>query len=283
MTIRSADLTSNFISQHLALEPEYSYDVGDPVSPKRYPRGPFRKEAFWSRGSGLPDGAPLAAHLQTLIDLLDSRREALRSIRNISKQRFFCGLFGDYEMTAVFEIPAHIIKWCSEVLDVVLDCFPCIDNIDFATAEVGDVEISDDEVAEPAQDQIEADRSFSYLTSAYVGQVAIAWPHQTNDAPSDQLLPRPRAAPAIAVTSDLPESAEALQHLQRVLYLLTIEHNGTIPIDSKLVCLFSTDRGAGSFVRLEIPILRQLAELGSSFRMELYQTLSVLRRLRQFS
>ena len=41
-------------------------------------------------------------------------------LRPISKQRFSCGLFGDYEMGGVFAIPTEIIKWCSEVLDIAL-------------------------------------------------------------------------------------------------------------------------------------------------------------------
>jgi hypothetical protein len=283
LTIKSSVLTSGGVSQHLALEPDYSYDIGDPVSPERYPHGPFRKEAFWRVGSRLPDGAPLAEHLHTLIDLLDSRRKALGSIRAISKQRFLCGLFGDYEMTAVFEIPACVIKWCSEVLDIALDCFPCHDNIDVAPVETSDAEIAVDEAAELAHDRIEPDRSFSYLESARIDQVPVTWPHETNGAPSDQLLPRPCVAPTIAITSDLPESVEAIRHLQRVLYLLRTQHGDAAPPDPKLVCLFSTDRVAGSFLRLEIPILRQLAEIGASFRIGLYQTPSVLRRLRRFS
>lgn len=87
------------------------------------------------------------------------------SIRAISKQRFSCGLFGDYEMTAVFEIPVYVINWCSEVLDIALDCFPCHDTINLASVQARD-EIADNEVAEPAHERIEPDRSFSYLESA---------------------------------------------------------------------------------------------------------------------
>ena len=243
----------------------------------------FGKEAYWRVGSRLPHDAPLAEHLHTLIDLLDSRREALGSIRAMSKQRFSCGLFGDYEMTAVFEIPAYVTRWCSEVLDIALDCFPCHDNIDVAPVETSDAEIDDDEAAEPPHDRMEPDRSFSYLESARVDPVPVTWPHETNGAPKDQLLPRPCVAPTIVVTSDLSESVEAIQHLQRVLYLLRTQHADAALTDPKLVCLFSTERGAGSFVRLEIPILRQLAEIGASFRIGLYQTPSVLRRLHRFS
>ncbi len=283
LTIKSSVLTSGAVSQHLALEPDYSYEIGDPASPNRYPHGPFRKEAFWRVGSRLPDDAPLAEHLHTLIDLLDSWREALGSIRAISKQRLSCGLFGDYEMTAVFEIPAYVIKWCSEVLDIALDCFPCHDNIDVAPVETSDAEIADDEAAEPPHHRIEPDRSFSYLESARIDPVPVTWPHETNGAPNDQLLPRPCVAPTIAVTSDLSESVEAIQHLERVLHLLRTQHADAAPTDPKLVCLFSTERGAGTFVRLELPILRQLAKIGASFRLELYQTPSVLRRLLGFS
>src|SRR5579862_5983010 len=99
LIIKSSVLTTGFVSQLLILEPDKSYDIGDAVNSKLYPDGPFRKEAFWSLKSRLPDSAPLAQHLRTLVEMFDSRLEALRSIRLNSKQMFWCGLFGDYEMS----------------------------------------------------------------------------------------------------------------------------------------------------------------------------------------
>ena len=99
LIIKSSVLTTGFVSQLLILEPDKSYDIRDAVNSKLYPDGPFRKEAFWSLKSRLPDSAPLAQHLRTLVEMFDSRLEALRSIRLNSKQMFWCGLFGDYEMS----------------------------------------------------------------------------------------------------------------------------------------------------------------------------------------
>jgi len=279
LTIRSSVLTSDFISQHLALEPDSSYDIGDPVSPERYPHGPFRKEALWRRASGLPDSASLAEHLQTLVDLLSSRTNALRSMRANSTQSLFCGLFGDYEMTASFEVPAYVVKWCSGILDIVLDCFSGYRSIPADVTEQDNNE-ADDEFGE--RDVIEPDRSLSYLASAG-DAIPLRCPHEINGAPTDQLLPRPSAGSTSVITSDLPETADAVQQVARVIYMIRSQRSVEMPLDPELICLFSTDRVAGSFVRLDIPILQRLAHLGASFRFVVFQSPPALRRLRELS
>jgi len=282
LTITSTALPSAAVSERLGLEPDHSYDIGDPVSPKRYPHGPFREQAFWSRSSGLPDSASLAEHLLTLIGSLEPRRDKLCSIRGNSKARFFCGLFGGSETTANFEIPVYAIKWCSEVLDIVLDCFACHDS-GAEEIEATSAEADDEESHENVNGGPEPDRSFSYLETDRLNPLPLRWPHETNGAESDQLLPRPRAAASLAVVSNLPEDAAAEHHVERLLDLARGRYHGEAPIDPTLVCLLSTDRLAGSFVRLEIPILRQLAQLGAGFRISLFQTPPVLRRRRLLS
>ena len=247
----------------------------------QYPNGPFRKEALWRIQSLLPRSAPLGDHLRSLIDVFDSRRGTLSSIRAESTQRFSCGLFGDYEMVASFEIPADVITWCSEVLEIALDCFPCHSNIVDEEVVAEKDSAPDDELADLLYDRGEPDRSFAYLASATKGPVSLVWPHETNDAPSDQILPRPRDRAAAIVTSDLSEDAEASRQIRRIFNLLQAQYGGAIPSDPEVSCLFTTARAAGSFVSLEVPILRQFAQLGASFRIAVHQTPSALRRLRE--
>ena len=273
LVVKSSNLTSEYISQLLTLEPDKSYDVGDAVGSKLHPDGPFRKEAFWSLQSRLPDSAPLAQHLRNLVEMFDSRLEALRSIRLNSKQMFWCGLFGDYEMSAGFEVPADVIEWCSEVVEIAFDCFPCHSNIVDEEREAGE---------ELLGNRVEEDLAFSYVARSGRDSVSLAWPHETNGAPDDHVLPRPNIVETSTVTSDLPENAEASQHIQRVLDLMGMRHANAIPTDPELSCLFATERAAGSIVRLEVPVLRQLAQLGARFRISLHQCPSVLRRLREF-
>jgi hypothetical protein len=282
LIVKSSVFNSEFVSQLMALEPDYSHNVGDPVSPRLYPNGPFRNEALWRIRSKLPRSAPLAEHMRSLIDVFDSRRGALSSIRDKSTQSFSCGLFGDYELVASFEITTDVIRWCSEVLEIALECFPCHSNTLEKEVEADEDSTVDDDPTDPMYDHQEPDRSFAYLASASKGPVPVAWPHETNDASSEQVLPRPSLASSEIVASDLPEGAEATQHIQRVLYLLQTKYAGVIPMAPELSCLFATERAAGSFVRLEVPILRQFAHLGASFRIGVYQTPSILGRLREF-
>jgi hypothetical protein len=271
LTITSSILTTDAITQRLALQPTRSHDVGDPVDPKRYPDGPFQKQALWVLESTLPRSAPLERHLQSLIGLFESRRAALTLLRAVTMPRFFCGLFGDYETVAVFDIPAGIIGWCSDVLEISLDCYPCFSSIEEAEADALDTE------SEPREDL-----AFSYLASA-IDRPSLGPPHERNNVPSDPLLPRPIASRPIVVASDLPESSEPSQHFHRIFDLLRIRQAGGGASAPELTCLFTTNRAAGSIVRLEIPILAQLAELGAGFRIGVYQTPSALRRLRQLS
>jgi hypothetical protein len=247
LIIKSSVLTSEFVSQLLTLEPDKSYGVGDAVSSKLYPDGPFRREAFWSLKSRLPDSAPLAQHLRNLVEMFDSRLEALRSIRLNSKQMFWCGLFGDSEISAGFEVPADEIEWCSEVVEIAFDCFPCHSNIvDEEQREAGEDLMADDDFADASHDRVEADLAFSYVARAGMDSVSLAGPHETNGAPDDQVLPRPNVVETSTITSDLPESAEASLHIQRVLDLMGRRHANAIPTDPELLCLFATERAAGA-------------------------------------
>jgi hypothetical protein len=268
-------LTSEAISRRLALQPTESYDAGHPVDPRRHPHGPFRKQAFWNLQSQLPYSASLAAHLKRLIGVLDSRREALAALRAVTALRFSCGIFGDNERVAEFDIPADVIGWCSEVLKISLDCYPPSSGIDEEEADTDEAE-TPDTAYEPREDL-----AFSYLASA-ANRPSLESAHERNDARSDQLLPRPTASQRIIIASDLLESSEASQHFHRVFDLLRIRRAGGVVNSPELICLFTTNRGTGSIVWLEIPILAQLTHLQAAFRINVYQTPSALRRLRQF-
>jgi hypothetical protein len=274
LTITSSVLTSDAISQRLALQPTRSYDAGDHVDAKRYPHGPFRKQALWNLTSRLPRTASLAAHLQSLVGVLDSRRAALALLRSVTAPRFYCGLFGDYEMAAGFDIPADVIAWCSDILEISLDCYPPFSTIDEEEADADEADAPD------AAHERREDLAFSYLASA-ADRPPLGSPHERNDAASDQLLPRPTASQQM-IASDLLESSEASQHFHRVLDLLRMRQGGGVATAPELTCLFATNRAAGSIVRIEIPILAQLAQLGAGFRINVYQVPSALVRLRQF-
>ena len=276
LTIVSSVLTSEAISWRLALQPTESYEAGHPVDPRRHPHGPFRKQAFWNLQSQLPYSASLASHLGGLVGVLDSRREALAALRAITAPRFSCGLFvGDNERVAGFDIPADLIGWCSGILEISLDCYPPSSSIDAEEADTDEAE-APDTASEPREDLV-----FSYLASA-ADRPSLEPAHEGNDARSDQLLPRPTDSQRIIIASDLPENSEPSQHFHRVFDLLRIRRAGGVVNSPELICLFTTNRGTGSIVWLEIPILAQLTHLQAAFRINVYQAPSALRRLRQF-
>jgi hypothetical protein len=273
LTILSNELSTALISQLFGLKPYRTYDVGDAVDPKRYPGGPAHKNSLWSIGSDLPESASLDAQLRALTALFDTKREGLLSIRGQSRQRFFCGLFGGNERTSHFEIPHDVIRWCGDFLSIDLDCYSCIDNLD---DEVFD--LSEDSL----DDEPEPDRAFAYLARVQSDELPMVWPHETNKTPSGELLPRPSIRPRSVIASDLPEEAEVSSHIERVVRLARTEKR-SVAKNQKLRCLFSTDRTAGSVITLSSGVLAQLAQLGASFQLNLYQRPPMLRRLRQLS
>jgi hypothetical protein len=221
----------------------------------------------------LPYTASLADHLRSLVSVMDSRREALRLVQADSWTDFSAGLFGERETIASFQIPVEVVKWCSEVLEIALDCYtPYSDETDEAQASVADSRTN------------EPDRAFSYIARAGTQPLSFLSSRETNFAASDELLARTIAAPATVVSSDLPETALASEHLERAISLLRLRHaSAGFEQNLQVVCMFTTERGTGSIVTLELPILQQMAEVGASFRIDVHQAPSVLRRLRQAS
>jgi hypothetical protein len=268
LSITSTTLTSAQVSQTLALDPDSFHDAGEPVDRKRYPHGAKRCNALWSFDSRLPDSASLAKHLRGLIDVFDPRLEALKSLQGLCTQRFFCGLFGDREINATFEVPADVIRWCADTLEIALDCYPPCSPVD---EEIGgsDKDEIDDAPREP-------DRALAYLGAE---PVSLLWLDESSGFLDEQILPRPAMGDIVAI-SDLPETTEALDHLMRVME--GFPNLGASRREKlELSCLFTTERGAGSIVCLNLPILKLMAQVGIRFRIVLYQSPSALRRLQR--
>ena len=64
------------VSSALALAPSEAWNVGD-TDPRR---GRARKNVGWRLDSGLDDKQPLEQHIQSLLTVLSTRREALREL-----------------------------------------------------------------------------------------------------------------------------------------------------------------------------------------------------------
>jgi hypothetical protein len=205
--------------------------------------------------------------------------------------RLLCVLINDGESAATFEIPASVVSWCSELLEVEIMCRPRRSPVDQEQADAPDDDVANLKASDLNRRVVECDRAFAYLVAT--PDPTLSWAHDSGSVSSGKLLPRPSVVAPQLVTSDLPEDAAPSEHLQRVLDLLRKEGAETAPRKFQLTCLYAAERGfaikeellprTGGTVKLEFALLRQLAQLGASFRIDVYPTPSELKRLREFS
>jgi hypothetical protein len=288
LAINSQILSKDGVSRRLALTPDYAHNPGDLLRGTSY----RCRETDWGLRSQLDHNAPLAEHLLGLVRVLDSKREAIRSLRDIkeTRVRFSCALINDDDSAATFEIPASVITWCSELLEIDIMCMPRRGAVDHKQDDTPHPDIANLIEASALNRQlVEPDHAFAYLVAT--PDPVLEWPLDSGNAPAGELLPRPSVAAPLVVLSDLLEDAAASEHLRRVLDLWRTEGAKTAPRQLELTCLYAAERvfaiqeqllpRAGGPIKLELPLLRQLAELGASFRIKVYPTPSELKRLRE--
>ena len=286
LSVSGNTLSNDDVSRRLALAPDYAHKSGD----RGY--GGFRfSESGWGFRSRLHHNVPLAEHLQSLVDFLDAKRDAIRSIHDTERMqvRFSCCLINDTETGADFAIPGNVITWCSEALDIDLNCMPRRYGFGQERAVTGGCEGNEVVAPEMNPHLVEPDRAFAYLVETPTP--ALTWGNDPGKVSSrDGFLPRPNAGESQIVVSDLLEDVPAVQHLQRVLDLSRKERAEPSQRQLELTCLYAAERmfelkgkvlpRADSTVRLEFSLMRQMMQLGAGFRIYVYPTPSELKRLR---
>jgi hypothetical protein len=187
LAVNSQILSKEGVSRRLALTPDYGHNPGDLVRGINYRCG----ETDWGLRSRLDHNAPLSEHLLGLVSVLASKREAIRSLRDIkeTRVRLSCVLINDDESAATFEIPASVIAWCSETLEIEIMCRPRRCPVNQEQADTRDDDVANLEESDRNRRLVEPDRAFAYLVAT--ADPALAWAHDSDSASSNALLPRP--------------------------------------------------------------------------------------------
>ncbi len=89
--ISSETLSPSEITAALGLQPSRTFDRGSLLS-VRNPKSARRSKSLWHLDSGLPDSAPLSAHIQKLVSLLQPLQEQLDHLGKSCSLDVFCGL-----------------------------------------------------------------------------------------------------------------------------------------------------------------------------------------------
>jgi hypothetical protein len=89
--IYAPELKPNLVSELLGLEPTHTHLRGDyrHNNPKYTPY----KHGMWSLGSKLTAAEPLSEHLESLLAVLEPKREQLLKLSEENEVDFFCSLF----------------------------------------------------------------------------------------------------------------------------------------------------------------------------------------------
>jgi Domain of unknown function (DUF4279) len=284
--VNSEILSKQSISRRLALTPHYAYNPGDVLKGTGY----RCRETDWGVRSQLNHNAPLAEHLLDLVKVLDPKREEIRSIQDIKQTRaqLSCVLINDRDTAAAFQIPASVIKWCSELLEIEITPMPRRDSVEQERVNARDHVVANLGASGPDPLNVEPDRAFAYLVATTDPMLVGA--RDPGNAKADELLPRPSVAAPLLITSDLAEKSAAEEHLQRVLELSRIAGAESLASQFELTCLCSVERviairdkllpRGGGVIKLEFPLLRQMAKLGATFRINVYPSPAELKRLR---
>lgn len=86
--IFSVEMDPDAISQSLKITPDHKHYVGD--FPNNNPKYSPYKHAMWSLDSKLPEEMSLTAHLEALVDILESNSAYIFEISKLHTVDFYC-------------------------------------------------------------------------------------------------------------------------------------------------------------------------------------------------
>lgn len=102
-------------------EPSRSYDIGDPVSPRR-PDGPRRTVSYWCLRSQAPRTSPLDEHIAEPVTFVDAHSHELHVLRDKTQVDVFCGVFTGDGTQGGFTLGADLMCLLGDLnLDVSFD------------------------------------------------------------------------------------------------------------------------------------------------------------------
>jgi hypothetical protein len=124
LRISTTESSPDFISSVLQQAPTVQHLKGDHLD-KRNPKSFLLEESLWIYNSPLPNSAELHEHIENLLDLLETRREALESIRGrVSLMDIFC-MFGSEDGQGSMELdPPLLQRLAKQQISLILDLYP---------------------------------------------------------------------------------------------------------------------------------------------------------------
>jgi hypothetical protein len=124
LRISTEEINTDFISSALQTPPTVQHLKGEHRS-KRNPKSSVFEESIWIYRSPLPDSAELHEHIENLLDLLESKHDALGSIRSrVSVIDIFC-MFGSENGQGSMELdPPLLQRLVKQQISLTLDLYP---------------------------------------------------------------------------------------------------------------------------------------------------------------
>lgn len=124
LRISTEELSLDFISSALQISPSAQYLKGEHRS-KLNPKSSIFEESLWIYHSSLPKTAELHEHIEALLDLLESRRVMLESIRSrVTLMDIFCMFSSENGQGSMELDPLLLRRLVSQKISLILDLYP---------------------------------------------------------------------------------------------------------------------------------------------------------------
>ena len=122
-TVVSTQLTPEEIERRLERAPTRLHHLGDPVSPRNR-SGAVHKHHYYGLHSGRQNTEEMEVHLNTLLDFLENKAEAVTALSSEATLYFWCG-FSSGNGQGGFSISPGLLKRLARLgVEVVLDLYP---------------------------------------------------------------------------------------------------------------------------------------------------------------
>ena len=124
LRISTEEMNLDFISSALQTPSTAQHLKGDRSS-KLNPKSYVFEESIWIYRSPLPDSAELHEHIENLLDLLESKHEALELVRNrVTLMDIFCMFSSENGQGSMELDPVLLERLAKQKISLILDLYP---------------------------------------------------------------------------------------------------------------------------------------------------------------
>ena len=123
LRIASDVRSASEIASLIGITPTRQYEKGDIVS-RKSPASPRRRNSMWMIESDLPESTEIEDHIRSLCDKIQSRSQALDTLRSNCTIDIFCGYFSESGQ-AGFTLSNEVIGRVAALgFDLIFDVYP---------------------------------------------------------------------------------------------------------------------------------------------------------------